>query len=335
MSVTALRRVRAVRLFGPASLCAVLSVLATASHASTPFTFVTNWYAQAEHGGFYEAQAEGLYKQAGLDVTLRMGGPQVNSVQLLAANRAQCIISDDIATMNARAHGVPMQLVATSFQHDPTVLIAHDDVPDLKALKNRTLLVSSNSYASWLPWAKAKFGFIDAQLRPYTFNIQPFVADGNVAQQGYLTSEPYALEQAGVKIKVFPLSDAGYPPYGNAIACRSDVIEQHPDEVAAFLKASMQGWKDYLHDPAAGNAAIRKENPNMSDAQLDYAVSKLKSSGLVTGGDAKTQGIGVITAQRIKASWTMAVDNGLIDGKTVAVDQIYTTRLIDRSPVLP
>jgi NitT/TauT family transport system substrate-binding protein len=335
MSVTALRRVRAVCLFGSASLCTALSVFAAAAHAGTPFTFVTNWYAQAEHGGFYEAQAEGLYKQAGLDVTLRMGGPQVNSVQLLAANRAQCIISDDIATMNARAHGVPMQLVATSFQHDPTVLIAHDDVPDLKALKTRTLLASSNAYASWLPWAKAKFGFSDAQVRPYTFNIQPFVADGNVAQQGYLTSEPYALEQAGVKIKVFLLSDAGYPPYGNAIACRSDVIEQHPDDVAAFLKASMQGWKDYLRDPAAANVAIRKENPNMSDAQLDYAVSKLKSSGLVTGGDAKTQGIGVITAQRIKASWTMAVDNGLIDGKTVPVDQLYTTRLIDRSPVLP
>ena len=334
MSVTTLRRVRAVRLFGSASLCAALSVFATA-HAATPFTFVTNWYAQAEHGGFYQAQAEGLYKLAGLDLTLRMGGPQVNSIQLLAANRAQCIISDDIATMNARARGVPIQLVATSFQHDPTVLIAHDDVPDLKALKTRALLASSNAHASWLPWTKAKFGFSEAQVRPYTFNIQPFVADRNVAQQGYLTSEPYALEQAGVKIKVFLLSDAGYPPYGNAIACRSDAIEQRPDDVAAFLKASMQGWKNYLRDPAAGNAAIRKENPNMTDAQLDYAVSKLKSSGLVTGGDAKTLGIGVITAQRIKMSWTMAVDNGLIDAKAVPLDQLYTTRLIDRSPVLP
>ena len=335
MSIAALCRVRAAGTATSVPVCAILYGLATSAYAGTPFTFITNWYAQAEHGGFYEALALGLYKQAGLDVDLRMGGPQVNSVQLLAANRAQCIISDDIATMNARAHGVPMQLVATSFQHDPTVLIAHDDVPDLKALKTRTLLASSNAYASWLPWAKAKFGFSDAQVRPYTFNIQPFIAANNVAQQGYMTSEPYALEQAGVKIKVFLLSDAGYPPYGNAIACRNDVIEQHPDEVAAFLKASMQGWKDYLNNPAPANALIRKENPDMTDAQLDYAVKKLKSSGLVTGGDAKTLGIGVITPARVKASWTMAVESGLVDAKVVPLDQIYTTRLIDRSPVLP
>ncbi|EEE07349.1 TPA: ABC transporter substrate-binding protein [Burkholderia multivorans] len=318
-----------------AYIACVLAAGATGAQAATPFTLVTNWYAQAEHGGFYQAQAEGLYKSAGLDVTLRMGGPQVNAVQLLAANTAQCIISDDISTMNARAHGVPIKLVATSFQHDPTVLIAHDDVPDLKALRTRTLLASSNAYASWLPWAKSTLGFKDDQVRPYTFNLQPFMSSEKIAQQGYLTSEPFALAQAGVKFKVFALSDAGYPPYGNAIACRSDVIEQHPDEVAAFLRASMQGWKDYLSNPAAGNVLIRKENPNMSEAQLTWAVGQLKSSGLVMGGDAVKGGIGVITEPRLKASWNMAVKQGLIDGKAVPLDQWYTTSLITRHPVLP
>ncbi|MCY0853196.1 ABC transporter substrate-binding protein [Cupriavidus sp. D39] len=318
------------------ALATSCTILATgAAQAATPFVFVTNWYAQAEHGGFYQAQADGLYQKAGLDVSLRMGGPQVNAVQLLAANRAQCIISDDIATMNARAKGVPVELVATSFQRDPTVLIAHDDVADFAAMKTRTLLASSNANASWLPWAKAKFGFSDEQVRPYTFNIQPFMADRKVVQQGYLTSEPFALEQAGAKFKVFPLSDAGYPPYGNAIACRSDFVAQHKDVVAAFLKATMQGWKSYLANPAPGNAAIQKENPNMSTAQLDYAVGKLKSSGLVTGGDAKTRGIGVITAERVKASWTMAVANGLIDGKLLSVDNLYNTSIIDHIQVLP
>ncbi|RKP57900.1 ABC transporter substrate-binding protein [Pararobbsia silviterrae] len=305
------------------------------AHAGTPFTLITNWYAQAEHGGFYEAQAEGLYSKAGLDVTLRMGGPQVNSTQLLAAGQAQCVITDDIGTMSARAHGVPMELVATSFQHDPTVLIAHDDVPDIKALRTRTILASSAAYSSWWPWAKVTLGFKDDQVRPYTFNIQPFIAGPNVAQQGYLTSEPYSLSKVGAKFKVFPLGDAGYPPYGNAIACRTDVIEQHPDQVAAFVKASAQGWKDYLAHPEAGDAAIRKDNPDMTQDQLDYAVKALNASGLVEGGDAKTHGIGVITAERLKASWTMAVNGGLVDPKQVALDQFYTTRFVDRDPVLP
>jgi NitT/TauT family transport system substrate-binding protein len=321
--------------FHAAYIAGALAFAAAGAQAGTPFTLVTNWYAQAEHGGFYQAQAEGLYKSAGLDVTLRMGGPQVNAVQLLAANTAQCIISDDISTMNARAHGVPIKLVATSFQHDPTVLIAHDDVPDLKALRTRTLLASSSAYSNWLPWAKATLGFKDDQVRPYTFNLQPFISSDKIAQQGYLTSEPFALAQAGVKFKVFALSDAGYPPYGNAIACRSDVIEQHPDELAAFLQASMQGWKDYLANPAAGNVLIRKENPNMSEAQLIWAVGQLNSSGLVKGGDAATGGIGVITAARLKASWAMAVKHGLIDGNAVPLDQLYTTSLITRHPVLP
>ena len=315
----------------PAALCGI----ALSAQAGTPFTLITNWYAQAEHGGFYEAQAEGLYSRAGLDVTLRMGGPQVNATQLLAAGQAQCVITDDIGTMSARAHGVPMQLVATSFQHDPTVLIAHDDVSDIKALRTRTILASSAAYSSWWPWAKVTLGFTDDQVRPYTFNIQPFMAGPNVAQQGYLTSEPYSLTKAGAKFKVFPLGDAGYPPYGNAIACRTDVIEQHPDQVAAFLKASAQGWKDFLANPAAGDAAIRKDNPDMTQDQLDYAVKALKASGLIEGGDAKTRGIGVITAERLKASWTMAVNGKLIDAKEVPLDQVYTTRFVDRDPVLP
>lgn len=308
---------------------------ATTVHAGSPLVFVTNWYAQAEHGGFYQAQADGLYQKAGVDVTLRMGGPQVNAMQLLVANRAQCAISDDIATMNARAKGAPVELVATTFQRDPTVLIAHDDVADFAAMKTRTLLASSNANVSWLPWAKAKFGFTDEQVRPYTFNIQPFMADRKVVQQGYLTSEPFALEQAGAKFKVFPLSDAGYPPYGNAIVCRDDFVAAHKDTVAAFLKATMQGWKNYLANPAAGNEVIRKENPNMGAAQLDYAVRKLRDSGLVTGGDAKTKGIGIITAERIKASWMMAVGNGLVDGKLVSADKVFDTSIIDNIKVLP
>lgn len=323
--------------FVPAALGTLGAMLSSVpAHADgAPFRFITNWYAQAEHGGFYQAQAEGLYQRAGLNVVLRMGGPQVNSTQLLAANSAECIISDDIGTMNARAHGVPVKMVATSFQRDPTVLIAHADVKDIHDLKNRTLLVSSAARVSWMPWAEATFGFTEQQIRPYTFNIQPFMANDNVAQQGYITSEPFALEQAGAKIKVFPLGAAGYPPYGNAIVCREDVIEKRGPELSAFLQASMQGWKDYFNDPAAGNAAIRKDNPNMEQPQLDYAIKTLKASGLVTGGDAKTMGIGVITKERVQATWNMAVANGLVDGKVVPLDQLYTTRFIDRIKVLP
>jgi len=303
--------------------------------AATPFTFITNWYAQAEHGGFYEAQAEGLYKQAGLDVTIKMGGPQVNSLQLLGAGRGDCAIGSDISVINARARDLPVEMVATTFQHDPTVIIAHNDVKSLADLKTRTLLVSSEANTSWMPWAKQKFGYKDSQIRPYTFNIQPFIADKNVAQQGYLTSEPFALEKAGVPVKVFPISDAGFPAYGNVIVCRTAAVEKQPELVSAFLKASMQGWKDYLVKPAAGNKLIIKDNPNMTQAQIDYSIAKFKAIGSVTGEDAATHGIGIITAPRVKATWTMARDLKLVEGKMPALDSVYTTKLIDKVKVMP
>lgn len=301
----------------------------------TPFTFITNWYAQAEHGGYYQAVAKGLYKEQGLDVTLRMGGPQINGTQLMMAGKAQCVLTDDISAMMANKQGIPIQLVATSFQYAPTVVITHTDVEKMEDLKSRKVLISSSAQSSWWPWAKKKYGFTDDMTRPYTFNIQPFVLDNNLAQQGFMTSEPYAMEKAGADYKVFSLGKEGYPPYGNSIACRNDVIEQHPEQVIAFLTASMEGWKSFLADPSAANELIKKDNPNMTDDQIAFSVDLLNSTGIVMGGDASTQGIGVITEERMQETWQMAVDNELFGAEEVDKHAFYTTNLIKGIKVLP
>ncbi len=183
----------------PAMRTLALALLALtgagASQAQEKFTYMTNWYAQAEHGGFYQAVATGIYKKYGLDVTVKMGGPQVNIVQMMAAGQAECVMgSSDLQMIQMREGGVPVITVAAVFQKDPQVLIAHEDVKSFEDLKNKTLLIGSGAQRGYWPWLKAKYGFTDAQTRPYTFNIQPFVADKNVAQQGYLTSEPYAIQ---------------------------------------------------------------------------------------------------------------------------------------------
>lgn len=319
-----------------ASGAAALMFMGTVgAQAATPFTFITNWYAQAEHGGFYQAKAEGLYDQAGLDVTIRMGGPQINQAQLLAAGRAQCIISDDIGTMMARERGVPITMVATSFQHDPTVVIAHSDVNSLADLKGHTVLMSSSAHSSWWPWAKETFGFTDRMSRPYTFNIQPFMIDKSLAQQGYISSEPYAMKEAGADFKVFPLGENGYPPYGNAIACRDDLIKEHPEQVQAFIHASMQGFKDYLADPTQGNKVILKENPEMTQGKIDFAIKTLKESGMIEGGDAAKLGIGVITDERMQKTWDMVTTEKLVNADKVSLADVYTTKFVNENPVLP
>ncbi len=320
-----------------ACLAAAL-LLAPLRHAvaNEPFTFVTNWYAQAEHGGYYQAVAEGIYQRHGLDVTIRMGGPQVNIIQLMAAGQADCVMgSSDIQVMQARAGGVPITGVAAFFQKDPSVLVAHEDVKSLDDLKGKTILISSASNRTFWPWLKAKYGLTDGQTRPYTFNIQPFVADQNTVQQGYLTSEPYSIAKAGVKDTVLLLSDDGYPAYSNFVSCMEATLHSRRAQVAAFIEASAEGWKSYLANPAPGNALIKADNPKMTDEQLAYGLAKLKEAGMVGGGDAASMGIGIITDAREKATYDFLVQGGLLDPGKLDVHAAYDTDFVRGIKILP
>ena len=327
---------RAARLARPLGAALLgLSALG-AAQAQEKFTYMTNWYAQAEHGGFYQAVATGLYKKAGLDVTIKMGGPQVNIVQMMAAGQGDCVMgSSDLQLVQVREGGVPVTTVAAVFQKDPQVLIAHDDVKKFEDLKGKTILIASSAQRGYWPWLKTKFGFTDAQTRPYTFNIQPFVADNNVAQQGYLTSEPYAIQKAGVKATTLMFSDFGFPAYATTVSCMDKTVKDRSKVVAAFVKASMEGWKSYLADPAPGNVLIKKDNPNMTDDQLAYSVAKLKEMGMVTSGDAAKLGIGIMTEARIKASYDFLVASKLIDPAKVKPADAYTTEFVKDLKVLP
>lgn len=318
-------------------MASLLSLFALNSvHAQEKFTYLTNWFAQAEHGGFYQSVADGTYKAAGLDVTIRMGGPQVNIVQIMAAGQADCVMGYDTQTMKLREQGINAVTVAASFQKDPQVLIAHPDVTRIEDIKSKTILVSSAGVATYWPWLKTKYGLADSQMRPYTFNIQPFVADKNLVQQGYLSSEPFAIEtEAKFKPSVFLLSDHGWPPYSTTIVCMEKTVKERPKAVAAFVKASMEGWKKYLTaDPAAANALIKKDNPNMTDAKIANGIALLKSTGMVFGGDAARMGIGTVTDARMKATFDMMVANKLIDPK-VDFKATYTDQFVKDLKIMP
>nr|WP_315193272.1 ABC transporter substrate-binding protein [uncultured Aquabacterium sp.] len=315
-----------------------LSLLVAApALASERFVYLTDWYAQAEHGGFYQAQATGLYARAGLDVTLKMGGPQVNLMQLLVAGQADCIMGFDSQTIKAWEQGIPAVNVAAFAQKDPAVIIAHPHVKRIEDLKGKTLLVGQVGQVTYWPWLKTRYGFSDAQLRPYTFNIQPFLASKDIAQQGYLSSEPYSIEKvAGFKPSVFLLADLGWPPYATTVVCLQQTLERKPKQVAAFVKATAQGWKSYLQgDPRPGNALIRKDNPNMSEDVIAQAIARMKSNGVVLGGDAATLGIGTVTEARMKKTFDTLVEHKLVDPTKVDWRKTFNPRFIQDARVLP
>jgi NitT/TauT family transport system substrate-binding protein len=292
---------------------AALAALASAAYAQAPerLVFSTDWLAEAEHGGFYQAVAEGIYRRHGLDVTIEQGGPQVNGLQLVAAGRIDVAMGDALQVLAANEHGVPLVAIAATFQKNPTVIIAHPDVGALADLKGKPIAIGAASNTTFWPWLKARYGFTDAQKRPYGFSVQPFLADPALSQQGFATSEPFTIEKAGVLPKVFLLADLGYPPYSEVLIVSRDMLAKRPALLARFVEASAEGWKSYLANPAPGDALIRKANPQMTDELIAYGHRKLKEYRIVDGGDAATHGLLSMTDAHWQATLAFLREAGL------------------------
>jgi len=283
--------------------------------AAETVNFGTDWKAEAEHGGFYQAIATGIYQRHGLEVTLRPGGPQVNHAQLLAAGVLDFnIASNSFVPLNFVQENIPMVAVAAIFQKDPSVLIAHpgQGADSLAALKGKPIMIGSDTRVTSWQFLKQKFGYTDDQIRPYSFSVAPFLADPQAIQQGYLTSEPFMIEKEGVHPVVMLLADAGYQGYGALIETSDKLVRDKPDLVQRFVDASIEGWYSYLYgDPTPGNALIKRDNPEMTDALIAYGIGKMKEYGVIDSGDAKTSGIGAMNEARWRDFFAAMVKAGL------------------------
>ena len=296
-------------------------------------SFGTNWVAEAEHGGFYQAVADGTYKKYGLDVTIVPGGPQVNNRMLLLAAKIDFFMSaNSLQGFDAVAQNIPTIAVAAMFQKDPQVLLAHPGAAEkFEDLKKVTLLVSSEGQQSYFQWMRAEYGFAQDRVKPYTFNPQPFLVDKQSAMQGYVTSEPYAVEKTGkFKPRIFLLADYGFNTYSTLIETRREVVEKKPGLVQRFVDASIIGWYNYLYgDNKAANELIRKHNPEMTDELIAYSIDKMKQFGIVDSGDALKSGIGAMTDERMASFFDKMVKAGVVK-PTVDFRKSYTLQFVNK-----
>lgn len=313
---------------GPAPVAAAESV-----------TFGTNWKAQAEHGGFYQALAKGFYAERGLDVEIRQGGPQVNFRQLLAAGQLDFYMGGNMfGQFDFLKEGVPVVTVAAMFQKEPLALLAHPGagIDSFADLEGRTILLSAFNKLTVWPWLSSQFGLKEEQVRPYMFSAAPFLADRNTVQQGYVTAEPFVIRrEGGFDPVVLLAADAGFDTYSTLIQTRAELIGEKPEIVRAFVEASILGWADYLHgDPSPGNALILEHNPEMTEENIAYSIEAMKEYGIVESGDALDLGIGAMTDARWQGFFEKAVQWGTID-PDLPYAQGYTLEFVNQGLGLP
>jgi len=331
-----------------ASCLILLSLAASLSLAAYPGTqaaaqvrpldrvaFGLDWKAEAEYGGFYQAVATGLYAKHGLEVAIRQGGPQVNQTQLLLAGRLDFnIASNSYLALNLAQEALPFTAIAAMFQRDPAVLLAHPGVGNdsFEALLGKPIMIGADTRVGWWNFLRARFGYTDAQIRPYAFSLAPFLADKQAVQQGYLGSEPFAVRQeAGFDPVVLLLADAGFNGYGSLITASTKLLAEKPDLAQRFLDASIEGWYSYLYgDPAAANALMKRDNPEMTDALLDYGRTVLRERGIVDSGDTLTLGIGAMNDARWESFFRLMAGQGLYPS-TLDYKRAYTLQFANKA----
>ncbi|MDH2345922.1 ABC transporter substrate-binding protein [Bradyrhizobium sp. SSUT77] len=317
-----------------ALVAASLAALPVRAETLDKVTFGTNWVAEAEHGGFFQAVADGTYKRYGLDVTIVPGGPNENNRMLLIAGKIDFFMAaNTLMSFDAVANNVPVVTIAAVFQKDPQVMLTQPDakVARIEDLKPLTLFVSKEGMTSYFQWLKSEYGFSEKNVRPYNFNPQPFIANPKSAMQGYVTSEPFAVEKAaGFKPNVLLLADYGFNTYSTLIETRRDVVEKKPDLVQRFVDASMIGWYNYIYrDNSAGNAMIKKLNPEMTDELLAYSVGKMKEYGIVDSGESLKNGIGAMSDDRYTSFFNKMVKAGVVK-PDLDFRRSYTLRFVNK-----
>ena len=306
-------KIAAIKLLMRALALAVLPLQVLALEA---VTFATDWKAQAEQGGFYQAKALGLYEKAGLDVTIRGGGPGVNIPQLLGASAIDFGMgSNSFIPLNMVRAGVPAKAVMAAFQKDPQVLITHPraDITTLADIKGKPVMIADASINAFWVWLRAKYDFSDRQIRKYTFNLAPFLVNPKAIQQGYVTSEPYTIStRGGFEPQVFLLSDFGYPSYAAMVLAQNRLIEDRPELVQAFVNASIEGWRSYIYgDPSPGNKLILAANPDMRQDIIDQAIEQIRQRGMLASPDTEKHGLGAMSEARWQSFFKTMSENGV------------------------
>ncbi|HEX2099603.1 MAG TPA: ABC transporter substrate-binding protein [Candidatus Synoicihabitans sp.] len=273
----------------------------------TAIRLQTDWYPQAEHGGFYQALAKGFYAEAGLDVTILPGGPGPRTPQKVIGGAADIAMyrSDDIIVHAAT--GLPFVFLAAFMQHDPQAILVHDSSPvrTFADLDGKSVMAIPGS--NWIQYLQQRYD-ISFRLVPLNWGIAQFLADKTFIQQCFITNEPYYVRQQGAQPRTLLIAGSGYDPYRGLFTTQR-FWRENREAVRAFVAASLRGWEDFMTgDPTPAKKLIAARNEQMTDEFMDYSIAAMRDHELVHGDPARGERLGLITRERLEAQVRLLVE---------------------------
>jgi NitT/TauT family transport system substrate-binding protein len=309
------------------------AILPRANAASGPaYNMIMNWFPEPEEGGYYNAQRQGLYAKAGVNTTIEEFGFSTVSFQYVLSGKATFGMANADEVIQERARGAPVVAIMNTFQTNPQGILWHAEdttVHGLADFSNHTLIYSFG--AGFEPYLVQKYHYKNFKTKSYDFTSRKFALDPHAVNQCYVTSEPYTWSKQGLKVKYTLIADSGYSPYGDVIFTTEDMVKKHPDAVRAFVKASVQGWNDYLKNPGPTNGYLEStpgaKNYPLKPDEINFSFTQVKRLGLVAGGDARTHGIGYFSLAR----WKTLQQQMVATGQKVAgvnVTQAFTNQFL-------
>ena len=299
---------------------------ATGANGLTPIRLQADWFPQPEQGGYFNAVVKGYYKAEGLDVSILPLGQYTSAMQVVSSGQAEFALGASDQILEVVSNGLPVVAVDATMQHDPQAIMVHTDSPirDFPALEGHS--IAAQPGATWFKFIVHKYHLKDVRETPATHSVANFLADPNYIQQIFLTSEPFFVAKAGGTYRTKLISSAGYDPY-RVLVARKDFMEEHPEIVQKFVRASIKGWQDYLQNPDQANALILKLNPAQNKDQMAYTLKALKDGSFVTGPDASGSQIGKMTADRWAATNAQLTSLGVIR-KPIDPTTAYTLKFL-------
>jgi NitT/TauT family transport system substrate-binding protein len=292
-----------------------------------------DWKAGAQHAPFYFGKQRGFFRDEGIDLDIISGTGSSDTIKQVGAKAVEFGLVDALVLVQGVAQRVPAKSIAAYYQRTPIVLIS----PQAKPITSpRQLLegvrVGSKKGSATFQGLVALLAANGIQIEQIKlvdigFGVQPLLVKQVDALMGFAMNEPIEAESAGMAVTLMPISDYGVNTYGLTLVANPDFMQQKPDVVKGFVRATVRGVAETIKNPADAVAAVAAAADEIDSKReskvLEHTVPYWKSP------ETEASGFGWQTAERWRDTAEVVRKLGLIES-AVRPEDVFVNDYLSR-----